>query len=170
MKKLILLTLLIFGCDNSTEPQSCADGVEYNTDSFVGTYTHSSYTEYQTSDCTGQGEEINILEVLEANSITIFLESTGIATTTHIRSNDTLSNTLSWTYNCNEVTITIDDMGATLLECVEAIGSNGCDEDNEDMENDYVPPLFIFSDDTLTIQSINRDDGNCYIQVFTKTN
>ena len=166
MIRRLTILLLIVGCDkNSTEPQSCADGVEYNTDSFVGTYIHSSYTEYQTSDCTGQAEEINILEVWEANSITLFLESTGIATTTHIKSNDTLSNTLSWTYNCNEVTITTDDMGVT-----SPCEPNGCDEDNEDMENDYVPPLFIFSDDTLTIQSINRDDGNCYIQVFTKIN
>ena len=159
MKKIILLTFLIFGCDNSTEPQSCADGVEYNTDSFVGTYTQSSYTEYQTSDCTGQGEEINILEAWGVISITLLLESTGIVTQTVIGSDDTFSGTMSWIHNGNEVTIANHNVGAI------------CDPDPCDEDDDFafLPPL-IFSDDTLTLQTVSRDDGNCNISVFTKIN
>ena len=78
-------------------------------------------------------------------SITLFLESTGIATETIIKSDDTLGE-----------------------ECEDTIGSNACDEDNDDVTDDYVLPPIIFSDDTLTLQNVGREDRICNISVFTK--
>ena len=162
IRRLIIL-LLIVGCEEVLEPEDCADGVEYNTDSFVGTYTQSSYTEYQTSDCTGQGEEINILEAWGVISITLLLESTGIVTQTVIGSDDTFSGTMSWIHNGNEVTIANHNVG-------EICAPAPCDEDNNNDDDIAFLPTLIFSDDTLTLQSVSRDDGNCNISVFTKIN
>tara|TARA_B100000315_G_scaffold218728_1_gene220198 strand:+ start:601 stop:1005 length:405 start_codon:yes stop_codon:yes gene_type:complete len=99
MKKLLLIALLIVGCDSPTGSSTDA----------VGTYTMTTYIGYDTSNCSGQGND-----GLAANpdvSITLILNANGDATM--IGESDEIAEPDydygSWTQSDNQVTLLFFD-------------------------------------------------------------
>ena len=108
---ILLIALLIVGCDNSTEAEDCAGvaggsaveddcgvcGGGVKNVCMVGTYTLTTSMWYNSPDCTGEGEN-RLNEYPEL----LILHADG-STTITIDENRTLST--SWIQNGNQVTV-----------------------------------------------------------------
>ena len=129
MKKLMILTLLIVGCENSTS--STADA--------VGTYIMTTYIGYDTSSCSGQGYDE--LAAHPDAIITLILNANGDATMI-VESNEIEEPDYdygSWAQSGNQVAISLfgDPFPFTLLgNTLTAQGSY--ESDSGDGYCDYV--------------------------------
>ena len=148
---ILLIILLIVGC--GTEPEDCAGVAEC----VVGNYSLTTYLHYNTSDCSGEGEDglPEMIQTIGISSITLILDSNDSVT---VSSTGVINKTMtgSWTHSGNQITITINIY----------VTSEG--EEVYDVQE-----TFTFTDNSLIIQ-VDDDDGwmrtieNCEYMVFTK--
>ena len=131
---------VLSGCDNKCNSTKVADcsgvcGGNNTTCSAVGTYTLTTLTGYNTSNCSGQSE--NMLIEMDL-SMTLTLHSNATATITTTSEYGTEIDTGSWSQNGNKVTIIwgYDTLIGTL---------SGNTLSGQDVEDDYCV-YFVFTE------------------------